>query len=72
MNITALTSTGQQTRSTQHPHPLTRVMAWELRRFCASLLFWIQALLFFCLVLFVTWSTRMPGHPIATANSHGR
>jgi ABC-type transport system involved in multi-copper enzyme maturation permease subunit len=46
-------------------------MVWELRRFCASLLFWIQALLFFCLVLFVTWSTRMPGHPIATANSSG-
>jgi ABC-type transport system involved in multi-copper enzyme maturation permease subunit len=46
-------------------------MTWELRRFCASVLFWIQVLLFFCLVLFVTWSTRMPGHPLTPANGQG-
>jgi ABC-type transport system involved in multi-copper enzyme maturation permease subunit len=46
-------------------------MAWDLRRFSSSLLFWIQALCFFCLVLFVTWSTRMPGHPLDLAKSQG-
>ena len=29
MNITALTSTGQQTRVIQRPNPLLSVMAWE-------------------------------------------
>jgi ABC-type transport system involved in multi-copper enzyme maturation permease subunit len=56
MNITALTSTGQQTRSIGRPRPLTRVMTWEFRRFCASRLFWLQALGFFCFSLFVTWA----------------
>ena len=71
MHITALTSLGQQMRSTRRPHPLLSVMAWDLRRFSASLLFWVQALCFFCLVLFVTWSTRMPGHPLDLAKSQG-
>src|SRR5205807_2386125 len=42
MNITALTSTGQQTRAIQHSRPrlLLSVMTWEFRRFRASRLFW--------------------------------
>jgi ABC-type transport system involved in multi-copper enzyme maturation permease subunit len=56
MNITALTSTGKLTRSIERPRPLTRVMTWEFRRFCASRLFWLQALGFFCLSLFLTWA----------------
>ena len=60
MNITALTSTGQQTRSIERPRPLLSVMTWELRRFCASRLFWLQALGFFCFLLFLTWAQQMP------------
>ena len=60
MNITALTSTGQQTRAIERPHPLLSVMAWELRRFCASRLFWLQALGFFGFLLFLTWAQQMP------------
>ncbi len=56
MTITALTSTGKLTRSIERPRPLTRVMTWEFRRFCASRLFWLQALGFFCFSLFVTWA----------------
>ena len=62
MNITALTSAGQQTRSTERSRPLLSVMAWELRRFRASRLFWLQALGFFCLLLFVTWVSQAPNH----------
>ena len=47
MNITALPTIGQQTRAIGRPSPLTRVMAWEFRRFLASRLFWFQALGFF-------------------------
>jgi ABC-type transport system involved in multi-copper enzyme maturation permease subunit len=73
MNITALTSTGQQTRAIERPRPLLSVMAWELRRFRASRLFWLQALGFFCLLLFVMWFGRMPdqfsiGGPHVTFN----
>ena len=60
MNITALTSTDQQTRAIERPRPLQSVMAWELRRFRASRLFWLQALGFFCLLLFVMWASRAP------------
>jgi ABC-type transport system involved in multi-copper enzyme maturation permease subunit len=56
MNITALTSTGKLTRAIERPRPLTRVMIWEFRRFCASRLFWLQALGFFCFSLFLTWA----------------
>ena len=62
MNITALTSTGQQMRTINRPHPLLSVMAWELRRFRASRLFWLQALGFFCFLLFLTWGQGMPDH----------
>jgi len=60
MNITALTSTGKPTRTIQHPRPLLRVMAWELRRFCTSRLLWLQALGFFCLSSFVIWTQQIP------------
>jgi ABC-type transport system involved in multi-copper enzyme maturation permease subunit len=60
MNSTTLTSTGKPTRSIERPRPLTRVMAWELRRFCASRLFWLQALGFFCLSSFVIWTQQIP------------
>src|SRR5260370_41517117 len=60
MNITALTSTGQQNRAIERPLPLLSVMAWELRRFRASRLFWLQALGFFCLSSFVIWTQQIP------------
>lgn len=60
MTITALTGTEQPTQVIQRPRLLTRVMAWELRRFSASRLFWLQTLGFFCFLLFITWASRMP------------
>jgi ABC-type transport system involved in multi-copper enzyme maturation permease subunit len=60
MNVTALTSTGQQTRAIQRPNPLLSVMSWELRRFLANRLFWAQALGFFCFSLFLIWATQAP------------
>jgi ABC-type transport system involved in multi-copper enzyme maturation permease subunit len=68
MTITALTSTGKPTRSIERPRPLTRVMAWELRRFRASRLFWLQALGFFCFLLFLTWAQQAP---VRFATMHG-
>jgi ABC-type transport system involved in multi-copper enzyme maturation permease subunit len=62
MTTTALTSSRQQTRAIRRPHPLLSVVVWELRRFRASRLFWIQALCFFVLVLFMIWATQSPGH----------
>jgi ABC-type transport system involved in multi-copper enzyme maturation permease subunit len=35
-------------------------MAWELRRLRASRLFWLQALGFFCFLLFVMWALHAP------------
>ena len=61
MTVTALTSTGKPTRSPrQSPRPLLSVMTWELRRFCVSRLLWLQALGFFGLSLFLTWSQQIP------------
>jgi ABC-type transport system involved in multi-copper enzyme maturation permease subunit len=60
MNITLLSSAEQQTQTIERPRLLLSVMAWELRRFCASRLFWLQALGFFCFLLFLTWAMRMP------------
>ena len=72
MTTTALTSSRQQTRATRRPHPLLAVLAWELRRFRASRLFWVQALGFFCLALFFIWATQSPGHvPVASSNGSG-
>ncbi len=68
MTSTTLTSTGKLTRAIERPRPLTRVMAWELRRFRASRLFWLQALGFFCFLLFLTLAQQAPGR---FANMHG-
>lgn len=56
--LATLTSARLETRSEQRPNPLLSVVGWEFRRFAASRLFWIQALCFFCLELFVTWFGR--------------
>jgi ABC-type transport system involved in multi-copper enzyme maturation permease subunit len=60
MTITALTSTGQQTRTIGRSSPLLRVMAWEFRRFFASRLFWFQALGLFGFLLLMTWALHAP------------
>jgi ABC-type transport system involved in multi-copper enzyme maturation permease subunit len=60
MNTTAIATSGRQTRAAEYPHPLARVMAWELRRFGANRMFWLQALAFFSLLLLITWATRAP------------
>jgi ABC-type transport system involved in multi-copper enzyme maturation permease subunit len=60
MHSTTLISTGQQTRAILRPRPLLNVIAWELRRFGANRLFWLQALGFFCFLLFVIWAMKIP------------
>src|SRR5215469_13098977 len=55
-----LTGARQEIRAIRRPQPLLGVLRWELRRFRASRLFWVQALGFFCLTLFVTWLGRAP------------
>jgi ABC-type transport system involved in multi-copper enzyme maturation permease subunit len=60
MTITALASTGQQTRTIGHQNPLLRVMAWEFRRFFAGRLFWFQALGLFGFLLLMTWALHSP------------
>jgi len=55
-------STGQQTQAVPRMRPLVRVMTWELRRFSASRIFWIEALGFFSLLLLITWASRMPSN----------
>ncbi len=60
MNVTTLTSTGKPTLTIERPRALLSVMAWEMRRFRASRLFWLQALGFFCFLLFIMWASRMP------------
>jgi len=61
MSITALTSTGQQTRSINtSPRLFLNVMAWEFRRFFASRLFWFQALGLFGFLLLMTWALHSP------------
>ncbi len=41
--------------ASSRPNPVLAVVGWELRRFCASRLFWLQALGFFGFSLFLTW-----------------
>ena len=60
MSTSALTSTRKPTQAIGRPHPLLAVLTWELRRFRASRLFWLQALGFFVLLLFVMWLGREP------------
>jgi hypothetical protein len=64
MSITTLTSASQQTRSIERQRPLLSVMAWELRRFGASRLFWLQALGFFCLSLFLQYAGNFPPNQV--------
>jgi ABC-type transport system involved in multi-copper enzyme maturation permease subunit len=56
----ALTRSHLRTSNAHRPHPLLSVLAWELRRFRASRLFWLQALGFFGLLLLLMWYGRMP------------
>jgi ABC-type transport system involved in multi-copper enzyme maturation permease subunit len=70
MNITALTSTGQQTRAIQRPCLLLSVMAWEFRRFFASRLFWFQAFGLFGFLLLMTWALHAPEN-ISAGVVHG-
>jgi ABC-type transport system involved in multi-copper enzyme maturation permease subunit len=60
MTITTLIGTEQPGRVIQRPRLLGRVMAWELRRVLASRLLWLQALGFFGLALFLTWTQQIP------------
>jgi len=54
MNI-AIASRGRQAHATERPHPLGSVVTWELRRFSASRIFWVQAVGFFFVLLLVVW-----------------
>ena len=56
MSSTALASTRQQTLAIRRTNPLLSVMTWELRRFRASGLFWLQVLGLFCLLVLLTWA----------------
>jgi len=71
MTITALTGTGQQTQTIKRPHPLARVIAWELRRFRASRLFWFQALGLFGFLLLMTWALHAPDNFSSARVSNG-
>jgi ABC-type transport system involved in multi-copper enzyme maturation permease subunit len=57
----AQTATGARTRARPSGYlkPLFSVMGWELRRFLASRLFWIQAAGYLLLTCFVVWATRV-------------
>ncbi|HZC76423.1 MAG TPA: ABC transporter permease [Ktedonobacterales bacterium] len=56
MSTLALTRVRQQALAIRRPHPLLNVMTWELRRFRASRLFWLQVLGLFCLLVLLTWA----------------
>jgi ABC-type transport system involved in multi-copper enzyme maturation permease subunit len=61
MNVsTALPGARLEARSLRRPNPLLSVMGWELRRFFASRLFWIQAVCYLLLTCFVVWAAREP------------
>lgn len=60
MGSTALTGMSQQTEIAGPCRPMLRVMSWELRRFFASRLFWLQALGFFSFCLVMTWVMHAP------------
>lgn len=70
MSVTTLTNTRQQTRAIARPHPLLSVLTWELRRFSASRLFWLQALGLFCFLLGLTWLAGTAMH-LSTRNADG-
>lgn len=60
MAATAMTGADLKTQTIARPHPLLSVLSWELRRFRASRLFWIQALCYFGLVLFLIVAAQTP------------
>ncbi len=61
MSTTILTSSQTSAQqASKRPNLLLAVLTWELRRFLASRLFWIQALCFFALLLFMIWATQSP------------
>ena len=60
MTTTALPSTRKAAQAIRRPYPFLAVLTWELRRVRASRLFWLQALCFFVLLLFVLWLGREP------------
>lgn len=60
MDSTAMASRAKQTQFAGRPHPLGRVVTWELRRFSASRIFWVQALGFFLILLLVVWGLHAP------------
>ena len=60
MHTASVTAPRQQTLASHRPSPLVSVMAWELRRFRASHLFWWQMLGFLGFALFVIWTRMMP------------
>ena len=59
--ITPALTTGirSQPRTAPRLRPLLSVMTWELRRFRASRLFGVQALVFFCFLVLATWAEAM-------------
>ena len=77
MNTSAIAGAKQRARAVGHSHPLARVMVWEIRRFSASRIFWLQALAFFLLLLLITWGRQAPEQfstgqlPAATINIDG-
>ena len=66
MSTTATPSARKPTQAIRRPHPLARVLTWELRRFRASRLFWLQAFGFFCLSLFMLGVTSPGTFPGST------
>ncbi|HLI52055.1 MAG TPA: ABC transporter permease [Thermomicrobiaceae bacterium] len=66
MSSTALADTSQtsspskQAKPIESWRPMLRVVAWELRRFRASRLFWLQALGYFVFSLVMTWVMHSP------------
>jgi hypothetical protein len=60
MSTTTLTTFRTPTTAIRRPNPLLSVLTWELRRFRASRLFWVQALCLFVLWLFALWLAREP------------
>jgi ABC-type transport system involved in multi-copper enzyme maturation permease subunit len=53
---TALKRSPQQTSVVGRSRPLQAVLTWELRRFAASRVFWLQGLGLFCFMALLTWA----------------
>jgi ABC-type transport system involved in multi-copper enzyme maturation permease subunit len=61
MSTAALAVSNRQIVDLRRPLPLLAVLAWELRRFRASRLFWFQALGFWGFQLLIIWALRDQG-----------